>query len=60
MGPDESEDAGFGNVLLARGSPGAISVAAVVPKSYMNVCGGSIGALARRLGLLVEAVNIFA
>eukprot|EP00962_Isochrysis_galbana_P003382 scaffold943_cov112-Isochrysis_galbana.AAC.3 len=58
MGPDELKDAGFANVRLTMGDLGSVRVAAAVSKSYMNVCGGSIGALARRLGLPAEAVIV--
>jgi peptidyl-tRNA hydrolase len=40
------------------GSLDAIRVVAAVLESYMNVCGGSIGALARRLGLPADAVIV--
>jgi peptidyl-tRNA hydrolase len=58
IGPDELQNAGFGNLLPAMGSSGAVRVAAAVPKSFMNVCGGSIGALALRLDLPAEAVIV--
>jgi PTH1 family peptidyl-tRNA hydrolase len=58
VGTGELEDATFANVRLAVVSLGPVRVAAAVSKSYMNVCGGSIGALTRSLGLPAEAVIV--
>ena len=40
-----------GGVRLAVGTLGSVRVAAALPLSYMNICGGAVGAVARQLNL---------
>ncbi|EOD26524.1 peptidyl-tRNA hydrolase, partial [Emiliania huxleyi CCMP1516] len=43
---------------VAVGTLGSVRVAAVVPRSYMNVCGGAVSALARDLRLPAASVLV--
>ena len=52
------EDSSFAGVWLSVGTLGSVRVAAAVPRSYMNLAGGAVGALARRLGLDADSVLV--
>lgn len=47
-----------GGVRLAVGTLGSVRVAAALPLSYMNICGGAVGAVARQLNLQPGSVLI--